>query len=175
MNLYVPSKVTWTRGRDRVTLTQQTSYPHIPSTEITVSAETPSSFPIYLRIPAWAGPKTRVTVNGAQVSVALEPGKFASISRTWKNSDRIEIEFDMPTSLEPVDPQHPTLMAAVHGPLALFAVDTIPATTTRSELLSVAQTANGSTDWKSASGAVTMRPFTAIQDEHYRLYHKIVG
>ena len=55
-----------------------------------------------------------------------EPGQFAKLERTWMNGDRIEIEFDMPTVLEPVDPQHPNLMATVHGPLTLFAVGDIP-------------------------------------------------
>jgi len=173
VNLYVPSKVTWAHGHDRVTLTQMTIYPHVPSTQIVVTAEKASSFPIYLRIPSWAGPKTRVTVNGKQESIAIEPGKFASIARTWKNNDRIEIEFDMRTTLEPVDPQHPALMAAVHGPLALFAVGDIPPSVSRSDLSSVAQTAHGSSDWRTATGAVTMRPFTAIQDERYRLYQKL--
>ncbi len=101
-----------------------------------------------------------------------EPGEFAKVERTWKNGDRIEVEFDMPTVLEAVDPQHPNLMAAVHGPLALFAVGEIPAPVRRQELLAVRQIASGSTDWqvKTESGAVTMRPFSAIHDEHYRLY-----
>jgi len=40
------------------------------------------------------------------------------------------------------------------------------------ELGSVAQTASGSSDWqlKTTAGVVTLRPFTAIEDEHYRLY-----
>ena len=81
----------------------------------------------------------------------------------------------MPTRLEAVDPQHPKLMAAVHGPVALFAVGNVPAKVRASELASVAQVASGSTNWeaKTASGVITMRPFTAIQDEHYRLYMEV--
>ena len=173
VNLFVPSRVTWTRGSQRITLTQQTAYPHTPSTEIAIRTESPASFAVYLRIPAWAGPNTRIAVNGKRESVSLEPGKFASIARTWKNNDRIEIEFDMPTTLEPVDPQHPTLKAAVHGPLALFAVGTIPDSVSHTDLMSISQTSQGSTEWKTASGAITMRPFTAIEDEHYRLYQKV--
>ena len=80
-----------------------------------------------------------VAVNGKRVIAGPEPGKFAKIERTWKNGDRIEIEFDMPTVLEPVDAQHPNLMAAVHGPLALFAVGEIPASVSRAELLAASQ------------------------------------
>ncbi len=100
------------------------------------------------------------------------PGQFARLDRTWKNGDRIEIEFEMPTVLEAVDPQHPNLMAPVHGPLALFSVGAIPAKIGKQELLAASQVASGSEDWQARTGAgnLTLRPFTAIQDEHYRLY-----
>ena len=173
VNLFVPSKATWMRGGDKVSLIQKTSYPHVPSTQLTVAADKSSSFPIYLRIPAWAGPKTAIAVNGTHVNSEITPGKFAVINRTWKNGDRIEMELDMPTVLEAADPQHAGLVAAVHGPLALFAVGQIPTIVSRRELMSVTQTSSGSTDWKTASGSLTLRPFTAINDEHYRLYQKI--
>ncbi len=172
VNLFVPSRVTWKRGGDRVVLTQRTEYPHRPTTQIEVATDKSATFAIFVRIPAWAGPKTAIAVNGKHASTSLHPGQFARIFRTWKKGDRIEVEFDMPTTLEAVDPQHPKRMAAVHGPLALFAVGEIPATVRPQELAAVAQAAPGSTDWqaKTTAGVVTMRPFTAIGDEHYRLY-----
>jgi hypothetical protein len=177
VNLYVPSRVTWMRGPDRVTLTQTTQYPHTPATQIEINVGAASAFPVYLRIPAWAGPKTSIAVNGKRVSAAPDPGKFAKIERTWKNGDRIEIEFDMPTVLEPVDAQHPNLTAVVHGPMALFATGTIPASVSKKDLLAVSQVSTGSTDWqaKTVAGLVTMRPFTAIENEHYRLYLDVAG
>ncbi len=175
VNLFVPSKVTWMRGKDRVTLTQKTSYPQLPTTEIQVSTEKPAEFPLYVRIPAWAGPKTSIAVNGMRVPVVLMPGQFAPILRSWKNGDRIEVEFDMQTRLEAVDPQHPNLVALVHGPVALFAVGEVPSTVRREELLASRQVAAGSMEWRarSATGTMTLRPFTAIQDEHYRLYQNV--
>jgi DUF1680 family protein len=172
VNLYVPSKVRWTRRGGRIELTQSTSYPHDPATQIEITVVSPTAFPVYLRIPAWAGPKTAIVVNGKRMMAGPEPGKFAKIERTWKDGDRIEVEFDMPTVLEAVDPQHPDLMAVVHGPLALFAVGEVPTQLRKQDLLAVRQVASGSTDWqaKTASGAVAMRPFTAINDERYRLY-----
>jgi hypothetical protein len=175
INLYVPSRVTWAQGGARVTLTQQTSYPHHPTTQITLSTNKDNAFPIYLRIPAWAGPRTRISVNGKPTEASPTPGQFVALNRTWKNGDHIEVEFDMPTVLEAVDQQHPDLMAPVHGPLALFTVGAIPERINRQELLAATQIASGSTDWqaKTAAGNVTLRPFTAIQDEHYRLYLKV--
>jgi DUF1680 family protein len=175
VNLYVPSRVTWTQGNSRISLTQQTSYPHRPNTQITVSTEKSSAFPVYLRIPAWSGPKTSIAINGRRTESAPTPGQFTTLNRTWRNGDRIEVEFDMPTVLEAVDPQHPDLMAAVHGPLALFAVGAVPNRIGKQELFGATQVAAGSTDWKvkATAGDVTLRSFPAIQDEHYRLYLKV--
>lgn len=177
VNLFVPSRVKWMRGAgaaDPVELTQRTHYPHTPATEIEVATAKAAAFPVYLRIPEWAGPKTRVSVNGKRVLSAPAPGQFAKIERTWKNGDRVEVEFDMTTRLEAIDPQHADAMAAVHGPLALFGVGAIPEKIAQKDLLAVRQVAAGSTDWQTetASGKLTLRPFPAIADEHYRLYFK---
>jgi len=174
VNLFVPSRVKWTRAGARIALTQTTNYPFTPVTEIAIETDRAASFPVYLRIPAWAGAKTRIAVNGKRVVDGPEPGKFARLERDWKNGDRIEVEFDMPTVLEAVDAQHPNLQALVHGPVALFAVGQVRAGVRPQELLSAAPVAGGSTDWraKTAAGELTLRPFTAIHDEHYRLYLK---
>ncbi len=172
VNLFVPSRVTWKRGGQRVELVQRTDYPHRPSTQIEVVTDKSVSFAVFVRIPEWAGPRTSIAVNGKRATSSPTPGQFARLHRTWKKGDRIEVEFDMPTSLQAVDPQHPRLVAAVHGPLSLFAVGKIPEKMHPEELASVAQIADGSTNWQAmtASGNVAMRPFTAINDEHYRLY-----
>ena len=172
VNLFVPSRVTWMRGADKTVLTQTTKYPHEPRTQIEMTAVNPDTFPVYLRIPVWAGPRTSVAVNGQRVLHGPEPGRFARIKRTWKKGDRIEVEFDMATTLEAVDPQHPDLVAPVHGPLVLFTLAPAPATVSRKDLLTVRQVAAGSTDWEgeTAGRRFALKPFAAIHDEHYRLY-----
>jgi hypothetical protein len=172
VNLYVPSRVNWWRLGDRVTLTQHTGYPLQPTTQIVVATDKTSAFRVSLRIPAWAGPKTAVSVNGQRTITGPEPGKFAALDRAWRSGDRIEVEFDMPTVLEAVDPEHPGLVAPVHGPLALFSVGPIPAGVTRAHLLAASQVSQGSSDWQTRTdaGALTLRPFASIHDEHYRLY-----
>jgi DUF1680 family protein len=177
VNLYVPSRVTWAQDGARIALTQKTNYPHRPQSQIEVAADKPGAFPIFLRIPAWAGPGTTIAVNGQRILAGPDPGKFARLDRTWKNGDRIEIEFDMSAALEPVDPQHPNLQALVHGPLALFSVGPVPSTVSSKELLAAAQVSTGSTEWqaKTASGTLTLRPFAAIDDEIYRLYLNVAG
>jgi DUF1680 family protein len=177
VNLYVPSRVTWSQSGGRITLTQKSNYPHHPSTEISISAHKPTPFPIYLRIPAWAGPKTTIAINGKHVMASPAPGQFARLDRAWDEGDHIEVEFDMPTVLESVDAKHANLTAVVHGPQALFAVGPIPDKIGSRELLAATQISAGSTDWqaKSATGNLTLRPFAAINDEHYRLYLNVVA
>jgi len=172
VNLYVPSRVTWTGSGAPITLTQKTEYPLRAESRIDVAVGSPGRFPVFLRIPAWAGPGTVVAVNGKRVLLAPTPGKFARLDRAWANGDRIEIQFDMPIALEAIDSQHPNLQAPVHGPLALFSVGDIPSTVRTRELMTAVQVSAGSTDWqaKTAAGMLTLRPFAAIHDEVYRLY-----
>ncbi len=175
VNLYTPSRVTWNHGDTRITLTQHTNYPDDLSSQIEVTAAKSDTFAIYLRIPGWAGPKTTVAVNGRRASIDLTPGRFARLDGTWKNGDRIELEFDATTSLEAVDPQHPGLVAPVHGPLALFGVGEIPKKIGQADLLAAAQVSRGSSTWeaKTPAGILTLKPFASIQNEIYRLYHPL--
>jgi len=139
VNLYVPSRVSWNHAGSRVTLTQRTNYPYDLSSQIEVSVQKPAAFEIYLRIPEWATAKTSIAINGRRCSGEWNPGKFARIYAKWRNGDRIEVEFGCATTLEPVDPQHPLLVAAVVGPLALFGVGQIPDRLKQSDLERVAQ------------------------------------
>jgi DUF1680 family protein len=174
VNLYAPSRVRWTRGNEHITLTQRTNYPHTPTTQIEISIAKTLAFPVYLRIPAWAGPRTSLAVNGKRFITNPEPGQFVRMHRTWQSGDRIEVEFDMSTTLEAVDPQHPDLLAPVYGPLALFSIGPIPTKISKGELLAASQVSAGSTDWqaKTTNGNLTLRPFASIQNERYRLYLK---
>lgn len=175
INLYTPSRVTWNHGNARITLTQRTSYPYHLSSQIDVTADKPAAFAIFLRIPAWAGPQTSVAVNGRRTSTDLAPGRFARLDGTWKQGDRIEVEFQAKTTLEAVDPQHPDVVAPLNGPLALFGVDKIPKKIGRESILKADQIGNGSSTWhaETESGVLTLKPFAAIQDEIYRLYHQV--
>jgi DUF1680 family protein len=172
VNLYVPSRVKANLGGARVALEQTTSYPHHMSTSIKVTTDREARFAVSLRIPAWAGPATRITLNGKRAAEAAEPGKFARIERSWRTGDRIEMEFDRKLQLEAVDPEHPNLVAPVSGPLALFTLAPAADSLRREDLLTLEQVAAGSTNWqiKTATGKLELRPFTAIQDEKYRLY-----
>lgn len=177
VNLYVPSRVKWQQHGANLTLTQKTQYPHLPYTEFELGTDKSIEFPIRLRIPAWAGSKTVLSVNGQRAKVDLTPGKFATVTRTWKNGDRIALEFDIPLTLEKVDEQHQNLVALQYGSVSLFAISPQTAAISRSQLLGAKPLSSGSSEWvaKSDSGQLHFKPFAEISDEQYRLYQEVVG
>jgi DUF1680 family protein len=174
VNLYTPSQVFWKQGSASVALTQQTSYPSNNETSLTIKTDRTEQFTIALRIPAWAGPATRVLINGRSADLHPTPGAWLNIDRTWKNADRIELSIDMPLRLVPLDSQHPNIVALMHGPVALFAIQPTPTTLTKDALLKAQRTGTGSTDWHASAGTqqITFKPFSAITTERYRLYQQ---
>lgn len=177
VNLFLPSRLTWKQGSTRCTIIQKTDYPTANTTELRFELQRPERFTVYLRVPAWAGSKTEVRVNGHRVSEQVVPGQFLALKRTWKGDDRIEFEMEMPLRLFPVDTENRGTVALMRGPLAMFAVGNVPEHFNRKDLLAAVPVAENSSDWKvqTETGSVTFRPFAAIGDEEYRFYQKVQG
>ena len=175
VNLFVPSRVAWSQNSTQCTLTQTTAYPRENISTLQVGLQRPESFTVYVRIPGWSSSKNRVSVNGKSIDAAIEPGKFLAIQRSWKDGDRIELEFDMPLRLESIDEQNKDNVALVRGPLALFGVGNIPQRITRAQLLAATAVASSSDDWRvdTERGSMTLRPFAVIMSEQYRLYNRV--
>ena len=90
---YAPCEVrTLLRGTP-VHVVEETGYPFNGSVRLTVNPASPVSFPLQLRIPAWAA-GAAILVNG-QATLAPSPGSFARIDRTWKQGDRVELALPM--------------------------------------------------------------------------------
>src|SRR3984893_3129169 len=120
VNLFTPSSVQWKDGGGQYGLKQETKYPFDNKVQIHVSASQPKEYTIYVRVPAWARPNPVLAVNGKRVSDPVDPGTFASIRRTWKQGDRVELELPMPLRLEAVDANHQNLVSLIQGPLVLL-------------------------------------------------------
>jgi hypothetical protein len=175
VNLFLPSRVTWTQGGTQCKLTQKTNYPAANLTALRIETPRAEQFTIYVRVPAWADAKTRISVNGKRTEGDVVAGKFFPIARTWKSGDRVEFEIGMPLRLQPVDAENPQIAALVRGPLGLFAVGDLPASFSRAHLLAASAVGASSTDWmvQNDRGKVAFRPFSAIGQESYRLYQKV--
>ncbi|PYU51690.1 MAG: hypothetical protein DMG53_01205 [Acidobacteria bacterium] len=177
VNLFLPSRVRWVQGGTHCTLTQQTRYPTTNTIQLQLDMARPEMFAMHLRVPAWADTKTRISVNGKRVEGDLVAGKFFELSRTWKNGDRVDFEIGMPLRLQAVDPENPRIVALLRGPLALFGVGNLPSNFSRAQLLAASTASQSSEDWlvQSDAGKITFRPFAAIGEEPYRLYHNVGG
>ncbi|MBZ5516382.1 MAG: glycoside hydrolase family 127 protein [Acidobacteriia bacterium] len=173
VNLFVPSSLRWTQEGAACGLTQRTKYPLGNEVQMQVSASRPVEYTLYVRIPSWAGSHVSLAVNGQPVDGPVAPGSFAAIRRTWKEGDRVELQLPMPLRLEPVDAQHPNLVALMRGPLVLFALTDSQPTFEKAELLRArdAQDFDGDSLATSTVGTtVVMRPFMSIVDEKYSTY-----
>jgi len=171
VNLYLPSSVRWVQGGARCSLEQSGDYPFADTMSIHVGASRPTQFVVRLRIPEWAA-SARIEVNGERWSGAVEPGRFAAISRAWHDGDRIDLELPRRLRLEPLDSRHSQVMALMSGPLVLFAIDGAGerAPPQRAELLLARQVAP--TRWEAQVGPapLTFLPFVAINEEPYSTY-----
>ncbi len=175
VNLYVPSQFHWKRGGRIVTLRQTTRYPLMPDIEIEVQTPTVETFAILLRIPAWAGKGTNVSVNGKTFASSLPPGHFFEVQRSWSNGDRLVLSFDMPLRFEAVDEKHSKMLAVVQGPLALFATGDRFLPMRREELLKIRQVGAGAAEWRvtNGDGVQVFKPYFAIRQESTRLYQPV--
>lgn len=99
-NLYGSSEANLILGGHEVRISQQTAYPFQGTIRLSVNPAKPASFPLYLRIPAWAT-AARITINGKPVDPAtITPGTYHAIDRQWKKGDVVDIDLPMPLRVE---------------------------------------------------------------------------
>ncbi|MFO0928883.1 MAG: glycoside hydrolase family 127 protein, partial [Gemmataceae bacterium] len=117
VNFYGPGRADVKLPGGEVTLRQETDYPVGGRVKLTVGTARPLPLTVRLRIPAWSR-RTRVTVNGEAVP-GVVPGRYLAVERTWKDGDRIELEFDLRMRYEAGDGEAAGLVALFRGPLLL--------------------------------------------------------
>ena len=90
---YAPSEATFTSAGVPVTVALDTDYPFRDTLTFTVTAESPVSFPLMLRIPAWAKDAT-LTVAGEGAD-APAPATFHRVEREWSGETVVELVLPM--------------------------------------------------------------------------------
>lgn len=118
VNLYIPATAAWkTRG---ATLALETEYPFRPETRLTLTRlARPGRFAIALRVPAWAGGRAAIAVNGRKVEPATSDG-YAIVERAWKAGDVVSLSLPLDLRIEPA-PGDDTTIAFLRGPMVLAA------------------------------------------------------
>lgn len=117
VNLFIPSQVTW--KEKGLTLRQETEFPSEETTSFTLQVEKPIMTTINLRYPSWSK-NVEVRVNGMKIPVKQKPDSYISISREWKDGDRISAVYPMQVTLE-TTPDNPNKAAFMYGPVVLAA------------------------------------------------------
>jgi DUF1680 family protein len=113
VNLFIPSVLTWAqRG---LTITQTTNFPSSNTTTLTVNGS--GTMTMRIRIPQWASGAS-IKVNGTTQNVAVTPGTYATVSRTWANNDQVVVTLPMKIRLESA-PDDPACQTAHYGPVLL--------------------------------------------------------
>ncbi len=115
-SLYAPSTVTARVGDGTsVTITEDSAYPFDGTIRLHVSSPNDVNFRLYLRVPGWCQSGS-VTVNGDTASASLAGDSYLCVERTWRNDDRIEVQFDMPVRVT-TWPSNKNAVSVGRGPL----------------------------------------------------------
>jgi len=100
--LYSPSTVTAKVGESgrRVKIVCKTNYPFDETILMTVHAEVPVAFPLYLRIPGWSRQVDLRVVGPGGISrqIAGQAGRLIKLERLWREGDRVELRLGMSVS-----------------------------------------------------------------------------
>lgn len=110
VNLFARSDAEIDTENNHVTISQDTNFPWDGKVTFTVTPDQEKEWALRLRIPGWASEKPVPTdlysytkpldkdvtlrVNGSKVT-PMDGNGYATINRTWKAGDKVEIEFPM--------------------------------------------------------------------------------
>jgi DUF1680 family protein len=175
VNLYLPSSVRWIQDGANVSLRQSGAYPFGDSVSFELTASFAKEFSLSLRIPEWAQ-GARTEVNGKRWPDPPEPGTFTTIFRQWRNGDHLDLHLPRKMRLEPIDLQHPDVVALLCGPMVLFAVtdpkDKDRPLVTRAQLLGATP---GKHTWQTLTGRgpIKLLPYVEIDEQQYSTYLKV--
>jgi len=116
VNLFIPSELKW--QEKGVMIRQETGFPQKDTTTITVSTRQAQKFTVRIRVPSWATEAPLVAVNGEKQAVEAKPQSYLALSRTWKNGDKIKVQFPMKLHLRTARDDKASVVV-MYGPLVL--------------------------------------------------------
>ena len=118
VNLFIASELAW---RERgVRLRQETTYPEADTTRLVFTCEKPVELTLSVRHPWWAVSGIELKVNGQMQAAGSKPGSYATIARTWKTGDTVDLKMPMTIRTEGFR-DNPRRLAIMYGPVVLCA------------------------------------------------------
>ncbi|PVD51327.1 hypothetical protein DC498_15745 [Terrimonas sp.] len=119
VNLFIPSSLNWKANNTIVE--QNTGFPSDNKTEIIIHPKKRTSFAVHIRQPWWAKQAAIVKVNGKVAPVQKDTEGFLTVTRYWKNNDKITVEFPMQLYTESM-PDNKDRIALLYGPVLLAGI-----------------------------------------------------
>ncbi|NLR80672.1 glycoside hydrolase family 127 protein [Chitinophaga eiseniae] len=182
VNLFIPSVLNW--KEKGITVTQTTSLPADNRVTLTVSTRKTSAFTLRIRKPAWARPGISLQVNGQQVPLTTDESGYFTITRTWKNNDRVLLTLPADVYTEAM-PDNPNRQALFYGPVLLSGilgekepdpVSGVPVLVTANQTPDtwIKRADSRELSFRSAGTGqpqdVTLVPFNTTRNEYYTVY-----
>jgi hypothetical protein len=90
---YAPSRAQFKVRGAAVQVTLATDYPFRETLKLTVQADQPVRFPLWLRVPTWAAGASLRVADGAETT--LQHGTFHRLEQEWKGGTEISLRFPM--------------------------------------------------------------------------------
>jgi hypothetical protein len=118
INQFISAELDW--KEEKFGLRQETSFPSEQGTTLRVKVAAPQRRTINVRIPGWVAEGGSVRINGHELEAFAQPGSYLSLTREWRDGDKIEVKLPMQLSSEPLLGDS-SLRAALYGPLVLAA------------------------------------------------------
>ena len=172
INMYIPTILKW--EEQGVILSQHGEFPLQPQAVINIDeVKDNSEFTVNLFIPSWAK-NAKISVNGEDAG-AVSPMNYLSISRHWKEGDRIVIDFTYDFYVKPM-PDDQNVMAIFYGPMMLAFVEKeeiILKGTTEDILQGLSCEDATHFTLQNAGRTFLLTPFFLIENETYSVYAAI--
>jgi DUF1680 family protein len=197
----IASELDWTDQGAKVRL--DTRFPEGGKATLTFTTQQPRKLIVSIRCASWlkAG-AMKLAVNGKIENAQAQPGSYATIERTWKTGDKIELEWPLSLRTEML-PRSTNWVAVLWGPIVLAgelgtnglervrfhgpaysanrsqAVDTVPhlVGTTNDVLAKIKPVAGKQlefrTDGLAAPAEVTLAPFYMVHKQRYAVYWRL--
>ncbi len=118
VNLFETSKAKLSLGDQSVTIEQQSGFPRVGSSLLTLRMARPATFGLKVRTPSWAAPLMLRVGKSRSISGARE-GWTVMAPRLWKDGDQVRISFNLSARIVAGEHSNAGRAATLWGPLVL--------------------------------------------------------
>ena len=116
LNLFIAAELRW--QEQGLTVRQETRFPDEETSRLHFELAQPRELSLCIRHPAWATAGFAIAVNGEPQKITSTPGSYATIRRTWRSGDVVEMRLPMTLQIETL-PHADQWLAFRYGPIVL--------------------------------------------------------